>query len=132
MNLTLDDMREILDVYDKVPTAPTGYEFTGEFRKPTDDDCWLPDDLYKPLLGSWPYRRLILRKLPEPPKVLTFTLSTKDVYPHGYAIPEGYESLGFGLEHPEAIEYLSESTGHMFPIGYKAPADVRILLKKKA
>lgn len=87
MSLTLDDMRKILDVYNKVPTAPTGYEFTGEFRKPTDDDCWLPDDLYKPLLGRWPYRRLILRKLPE--SELTCTVSTKDVLPERVRDPRG-------------------------------------------
>ena len=130
MNLTLDDMREILEVYGEVPKAPKGYEFTGERRYPQAAEWWLGDTLI-PLYNSYPYRRLILRKLPEPPKVMEFTISTKDVYPGGYVIPEGYESLGFGLEHPKASDYLEASTGIMFPFGYKARTDVRILLKKK-
>ena len=136
MNLTLDDMREILGIYGEVPAAPAGYEFTGAFRKPTEDDWWVIEAGTAAACGAWCYRRLILRKLWEPE--LYCTVSTKDIYPLGYKIPEGYESLGFGLRHPEATYYLSSgSTGHVYPIHvypieWKDFADARILLKKKA
>lgn len=130
MNLTLDDMRNILEIYGDVPAAPAGYEFTGELRKPASEDLWLGT---RGLTGkgSWLFPRLILGKLSEPE--LTCTISTKDVYPKGYEIPEGYESLGFGLAHPEATHYL-DAYGITSPVLYrhKAPYAARILLKKKA
>ena len=124
-------MREILGIYGEVPAAPAGYEFTGAFRKPTEDDWWVIENGTAAACGAWSYRRLILRKLPEPELVYTVSVSTKDVYPKGYEIPEGYESLGFGLRHPEATDYL-DVYGCRCSVAQKSPHAVRILLKKKA
>lgn len=136
MNLTLDDMSKILEVYGEVPKAPKGYEFTGEFRKPSEDDYWMQDcgtPVTRPC--SWSYRRLILRKLPEPPKEYTYTVSTVDIYPKGYKIPEGYEYAAFALTkyaNPVGATHVLDLYGNPAPASAFYPESLRILLKKKA
>ena len=136
MNLTLDDMSKILEVYGEVPKAPKGYAFTGEFRKPSEDDYWMQDcgtPVTRPC--SWPYRRLILRKPPEPPKVYAVTLSTTDIYPKGYEIPEGYEYAAFTLTkyaNGSGATHALDCYGNLTRVGDFYPDTLRILLRKKA
>jgi hypothetical protein len=45
---------------------PEGWEATGEYRKPTDCDHWLPADGGPVIRGAYPFLRVILRKRQPP------------------------------------------------------------------
>ena len=131
MNLTLDDTRNILEIYGAVPAVPAGYEFTGELREPASEDLWLGA---KGLIGkgNWSYRRLILR--PEPSKVYTVTLSTTDIHPKGYEIPKGYEYADFSLvkyANRSGATHALDRYGNLSYAEDFFPDTLRILLKKK-
>lgn len=94
---TMDLIEAVKAVYGNFPKTPEGCEVIG-FGAVESGSTWLDcfGTVRTDSLGH-PSPRIILHKLPPPPPpVLSATITTDEVYPGGYEVPEGYKVLGFG------------------------------------
>ena len=134
---TMDLIEAVKGVYGKFPKTPEGCEVIG-FGAVESGSTWL--DYFDKVRTDSPDHtspRIILRKSPPPPPpVLSATITTDEVYPGGYEVPEGYKVLGFGRRNdfPGATHFIGVVQGapsrRAEPIDWMSNIPRRILLEK--
>ena len=134
---TMDLIEAVKAVYGKFPDIPEGYEVIG-FGAVEFGSTWL--DAFGAARTDSPSHtnpRIILRKLPPPPPpVLSATITSDEVYPHGYEVPDGYKVLGFGRrdEFPGATHFIGVVQGapsrRAEPVDWMSNIPRRILLEQ--
>ena len=102
---TMDLVKAVKAVYGKFPDIPEGYEVIGFGTRreyPTEELYLRTEEEGGTVANTWGLpalfpRRIFLKRLPPPPPpVLSATITSDEVYPGGYEVPEGYKVLGFG------------------------------------